>query len=63
MDAMRILRAADGALLSYCVSAPSTAHGALFLLHGVASNHTRWTEFASDTALREHWALLRPDLR
>jgi len=63
MDAMRTRRAADGALLAYCVCAPSTAHGALLLLHGVASNHTRWTEFARDTALREHWALLRPDLR
>ena len=62
-DAMRTLRAADGALLAYCVSAPSAPRGALLLLHGVASNHTRWSEFARDTALRDHWALLRPDLR
>jgi pimeloyl-ACP methyl ester carboxylesterase len=63
MDAMRTLRAADGAVLTYCVSAPSSPHGALLLLHGVASNHTRWSEFARDTALRDEWALLRPDLR
>ena len=33
------------------------------LLHGAASNHTRWSEFCHTTALRGHWALLRPDLR
>ena len=60
---MRTLRAADGALLAYCVCAPSAPRGALILLHGVASNHTRWSEFARDTALRDRWALLRPDLR
>ncbi len=37
--------------------------GALVLLHGVASNRTRWSEFAATTALRESWTLLAPDLR
>ena len=37
--------------------------GAIVLLHGVASNRTRWSEFAATTALRESWALLAPDLR
>lgn len=37
--------------------------GAIVLLHGVASNRTRWSEFAATTALRESWALLVPDLR
>jgi pimeloyl-ACP methyl ester carboxylesterase len=60
---MRTLAAADGAPLSYCVSAPVAPRGAILLLHGLASNHTRWSEFARDTALRERWALLRPDLR
>ena len=63
MDAMRTLRATDGALLTYCVSAPSSPHGVLVLLHGLASNHTRWSEFARDTTLRDRWTLLRPDLR
>jgi len=62
-DAMRALRAADGARLAYCVSAPRQPRGALVLLHGLASNHTRWAEFAASTALRRDWALLRPDLR
>lgn len=41
----------------------SGARGAIVLLHGVASNRTRWSEFAATTGLRESWALLRPDLR
>ena len=34
----------------------------LVLLHGVASNSTRWAEFAESTHLRG-WKILRPDLR
>ena len=63
IDTMRTLKAADGALLTYCVSSPSAPRGTLLLLHGLASNHTRWSEFVRDTALRGDWALLRPDLR
>jgi pimeloyl-ACP methyl ester carboxylesterase len=37
--------------------------GAVVLLHGLASNRTRWSEFVRTTALRESWALLAPDLR
>jgi pimeloyl-ACP methyl ester carboxylesterase len=33
------------------------------LLHGVASNMTRWSEFVSTTRLRSAWDLLRLDLR
>jgi pimeloyl-ACP methyl ester carboxylesterase len=35
----------------------------LVLLHGLASNSTRWWHFAATTRLREGWKLLRPDLR
>lgn len=34
----------------------------LLLLHGVASNSTRWTEFRENTRLKD-WAVLTPDLR
>jgi len=61
--AMRSLRTSDGALLAYGVSAPPSPRGALVLLHGLASNHTRWSEFVAGTALRDEWALLCPDLR
>jgi pimeloyl-ACP methyl ester carboxylesterase len=33
------------------------------LVHGLASNHTRWNEFVSTTRLRDSWDLLRVDLR
>ena len=62
-DEMRFLRTCDGARIAYWVSTPTSLQGALVLLHGAASNHTRWSEFCRTTALREHWALLRPDLR
>jgi len=35
----------------------------LVLLHGMASNHTRWSEFFEQTKLKEKWDILRPDLR
>ena len=62
-DEMRFLRTCDGARIAYWVSTPTSPQGALVLLHGAASNHTRWSEFCRTTALRGHWALLRPDLR
>jgi esterase len=60
---MRSLRASDRAVLSYRVCAPPSPRGALVLLHGLASNHTRWSEYAAGTSLRDEWALLCPDLR
>jgi pimeloyl-ACP methyl ester carboxylesterase len=33
------------------------------MLHGVASNHTRWSEFVEHTALKNNWNLLSLDLR
>lgn len=63
MDAGRILAAPDGARIAYRLWRPPAPRGALVLLHGVASNATRWAEFAARTALRADWALLRMDLR
>lgn len=44
---------------------PATTAGAptLVLLHGFASNSTRWSNFAADTGLRPDWNILCPDLR
>ena len=53
----------DGAHLNYWLSRPEGAERSLVMLHGAASNHTRWTEFASHTTLAANWNLLRPDLR
>jgi esterase len=38
-------------------------NGTLVLLHGVASNSTRWAEFTERTTLKKRWKILRPDLR
>ena len=43
-------------------AAPGSEH-VLVLLHGLASNHTRWSEFLANTRLKERWNILRVDLR
>jgi esterase len=53
----------EGARLSYWLSRVKGAKRTLVMLHGVASNHTRWSEFVSSTALTSNWNLLRLDLR
>ena len=64
MDTMRHLEAADGTKLYYWVqrcgikSAP-----AVLLIHGAASNHTRWSEFTRSTSLRNRFDIVRPDMR
>jgi esterase len=35
----------------------------MVLIHGMASNMTRWSEFVEQTGLRDSWDLLRLDLR
>jgi len=65
MDETRRLSPPDGVTLSYRRRrAPDNPHRrTLVLLHGLASNHTRWSEFSELTALKRDWDILRPDLR
>lgn len=64
MDESRSLRTPDGTKLSYRLWRGAGANRpTLVLLHGVASNRTRWSEFVEHTALTRRWNLLRPDLR
>jgi len=63
MDSEKTVRIADGARIAYRAWRPDAPRGALVLLHGVASNSTRWSEFTAHSALRADWALLRMDLR
>ncbi len=35
----------------------------LLLVHGGASNHTRWSEFVDTTSLTRQWTMLCPDMR
>jgi esterase len=64
METIRILPAADGITLSYRLLRGAAAPRRLIvMLHGVASNMSRWSEFVEHTSLKQTWDLLRPDLR
>ncbi len=64
MEIHHTLVAPDGARLGYRLWRSEAAPRRLIvLLHGVASNMTRWSEFVEHTSLKETWDLLRPDLR
>lgn len=63
MEIARALRTPDGATLAYRLWRPGPPRRLIVLVHGLASNHTRWTEFVRTTRLRASWDLLRLDLR
>jgi len=66
MDTLHTLIAADGAALAYRrwrAPAAVLPLAPLVLLHGAASNLTRWSEFTEQTHLRETRDILRLDLR
>lgn len=64
MEIHRTLVAPDSARLGYRLwRSEATPRRLIVLLHGVASNMTRWSEFVEHTSLKETWDLLRPDLR
>ena len=54
----------DGCSLSYWLRrAPNQPASVILLIHGAASNHTRWSELVDMTSLARTWDLLRPDMR
>lgn len=64
METLRTLLTPDGATLSYRLWRTGTAPRRLVvLLHGLASNMTRWSEFVEHTTLKDSWDILRLDLR
>lgn len=66
METLHTLITADGATLAYRrwrAPAATRALPPLVLLHGAASNLTRWSEFVEQTRLRETRDILRLDLR
>lgn len=56
-------KAPDGVTISYFINRCPGAKYTLLMLHGLASNHTRWTEFTEHTQLARHMNLLSLDLR
>jgi pimeloyl-ACP methyl ester carboxylesterase len=64
MESARSLTTEDGITLSYRVWQEGPQHRPLIvLLHGMASNMTRWSEFVELTRLKNEWDILRVDLR
>jgi len=59
----RYYRSADGTHIFYTIKPCPGAEYSLLLIHGMASNHTRWSEFLENTKLSHQMVLLRPDLR
>jgi pimeloyl-ACP methyl ester carboxylesterase len=57
------MRMSEGVVIAYRLWRPGPTRRLLVLLHGVASNMTRWSEFVAATTLRASWDLLRVDLR
>lgn len=53
-----------GAVIEYRLRrAAGSPRGIVVMLHGLASNMTRWTELVEKTTLKEAWDMLRLDLR
>ena len=63
MEATHTLARADGTILHYRVWRRGAPRRLLVLLHGLASNLTRWSELVAHTALKDDWDILRLDLR
>jgi len=64
METARIFMAPDGAKIAYRLwSSGDGERPLIVLLHGVASNLTRWSEFLEHTSLKDDWDILRLDLR
>ena len=64
METPRTLVTPDGAVLSYRLwRSDATPRRLVVLLHGLASNMSRWSEFVEHTALKDSWDILQPDLR
>ncbi len=54
----------DGTIIHYRLRpADKQSDRTIILLHGMASNLTRWSEFVEDTKLKKSWDLIQLDLR
>lgn len=65
METLHTFATGDGAMLTYrrARAARAGGHAPLVLIHGAASNMTRWSEFVEQTALTGTRDIVRLDLR
>lgn len=63
METVKTHVMSDGTPVRYALARAERPHGAIVLLHGMASNLTRWSEFLEHTRLTRTWDILRLDLR
>ncbi|HSH43244.1 MAG TPA: alpha/beta hydrolase [Arenicellales bacterium] len=64
MEELKTLELTGGLRLEYRIHRCSRgANGLIVLLHGLASNLTRWSELVEQTSLAQGWDLLRLNLR
>lgn len=63
MDSPRQLTRPGGVTLGYRLWSGGPDRPLLVMLHGMASNLTRWSEFVDLTTLKDRWDILRLDLR
>lgn len=59
----QILHLSDGTKVTYRLIRPGKHRRLLVLIHGAASNMSRWSEFVEHTSLKQDWDILRLDLR
>lgn len=62
-EEFRQLALPDGGIIAYRILRSQKPRPLLILIHGMASNMTRWSEFVETTSLSGSWDLLRLDLR
>lgn len=63
MDGNRSRVMADGTGVAYRLGRTGVPRRTIVAIHGLASNMTRWSEFAATTRLAESWDILCLDLR
>jgi len=63
MESVRTIRRPDGATIGYRIARTPEPRPLLVMIHGLASNLTRWSEFVDHTILTHSWDLMRIDLR
>jgi esterase len=63
MELSRTIERPDGGIVGYRIKRGDGPRPLLVMIHGLASNLTRWSEFVEYTRLDQQWDLLRIDLR